>query len=288
MADALDGDQYDREYNPRILVPEASQYFDEWRARGAAARASSEFQPDIAYGTAANERLDFFPAGVSDPPLVVFIHGGYWRALDKADFSWVAPGYVAAGCSVAVLNYGLAPATPLVEIVNQVRRACAWLYGRAGDLQFDRDRIFVTGHSAGGHLTAMLLATDWPAWNRELPSRLIAGALAVSGLFDLEPLLRASFLRADIRLNLEEQRQLSPVNLRPRNEAPLVLAVGALESAAFHGQSAALANRWPAVVQGPPFSIEGRNHFSVCDDFADSDGQLFGTMNALVCGDRLP
>src|SRR5262249_37183495 len=149
------------------------------------ARASLDARLDVSYGPTAAETLDFFPAKGARAPLLLFLHGGYWRALDKEDFSWLAPCYVAADISVPIGNSGLAPATPLEEIVRQIRRACVWIYRNATNLNVDPNRLFCSGHSAGGHLTAMMLATNWPGLSPMLPGRLLCGALAISGLFDL-------------------------------------------------------------------------------------------------------
>ena len=145
-------DPLDRDYNPRVGVPDIADLFARWQQRASDARTQLPYRPDLRYGPAPAEALDFFPARESNGPLLIFVHGGYWRALDKQDFSWIAPAYVAAGFSVAIPNYGLAPATPLSEIVAQVRRACAWLYTHARELRIDATRIVCSGHSAGGHL----------------------------------------------------------------------------------------------------------------------------------------
>lgn len=285
----------EREYNPRIQVPEFASYFARWRdlageARRLAAIASRGNANPLAravnlpYGPTPIERLDLFSAAGPANPLLIFVHGGYWRALDKDDFSWIAPPYVAAGISVAVVNYGLLPATPLQRIVEQVRRACGWLYHNAARLGIDRERMVCSGHSAGGHLTAMMLATDWPGVWSELPPRLLRGAVAVSGLFDLEPLTRAQFLRDDLKLDPVRARALSPAFLPWRNEAPLLRAVGAGESAEFHRQSALPGEHWPQACRSPLLEVPEANHFSVCDQFADPQSRLFRATVELLLG----
>ena len=273
----MNGDQgfIEREYNPRVQVAQFMQIFARWKANALETRETLECRLDIPYGPAAEETLDFFPAAKPPARLMIFIHGGYWRALDKADFSWVANAYVAAGISVAVLNYGLAPKTPIAEIVDQMRRACAWLYHNADSLGIDRARIYCSGHSAGGHLTAMMLATEWPAISPELPKRLIAGALTVSGVFDLQPLAHAEFLAKDLKLDEASARAVSPAFMPLRNEAPLLLALGALESNEFHRQSQLMSGHWPGIVAAGILDVPDCNHLSVCDALAEPGNVLF-------------
>ena len=264
----------EREYNARAAIPEHPQIFARWAERAAAVRAARRGRLDLRYGEAAAETLDLFPAEHPSPPLLVFIHGGYWRSLDKADFSWIAPPYVDHGVAVALLNYGLAPATPVEEIVRQVLRALAWLYRNGARLGFDAKRIVVSGHSAGGHLTAMALAALWPVFAPDLPRDLVKGGLAVSGLYDLEPLVYAPFVNDDLKLDTGRARTLSPIHLPPATAAPLATAVGALESAEFHRQNALIARRWPQVFVRD-VAMPGRNHLTVCDDLADVGSPLF-------------
>jgi arylformamidase len=284
MTMATDGDAsfLDREYNPRTQVPEFASYLGRWKDSAYEARASMEVQLDLRYGPRPAETLDFFPAAGVSRPLLIFVHGGYWRALDKSDFSWIAPPYVAAGISVAVVNYGLAPVTPLLQIVEQVRRACAWLHQNARALDVDSERIVCSGHSAGGHLTAMMIATDWPGLAPDFPKRLLLGAVTVSGLFDLEPLTRAAFLRDDLRLDPILTRALSPTFLPWRNDAPVIRAVGSEESAEFHRQSSLLASAWPQACQQELIDVPGCNHFSVCDALADRGSVLFRAVTGLL------
>ena len=277
-------DPLDRDYNPRIGVPDVAGLFARWQQRATDARAQLPCRPDLRYGPAPAEALDFFPAHESNGPLLIFVHGGYWRALDKHDFSWIAPAYVAAGFSVAIPNYGLAPATPLPEIVAQLRRACAWLYTHAGELRIDATRIVCSGHSAGGHLAAMMLATNWPNRSALLPRRLLSGAVAVSGLFDLAPLAQAPFLRDDLRLDEVLVKQLSPVHQELHNDAPLVRAVGALETSAFHRQSELIAAHWPLACRSALIDLPECNHFTACDALGTPTSPIFAATCNLLGG----
>jgi arylformamidase len=277
-------DPLDRDYNPRIGVPNVASLFARWQQRAADARAQLACRLDLRYGAAPAETLDFFPARDSNRPLFIFVHGGYWRALDKQDFSWIAPAYVAAGFSVAIPNYGLAPATPLPEIVAQVRRACAWMYTNTRELRIDATRIVCSGHSAGGHLAAMMLATNWPSSSALLPRRLLSGAVAVSGLFDLAPLAQAPFLRDDLRLDEALVEQLSPVHQELRNDAPLVRAVGALETSAFHRQSELIAEHWPLACRSALIDLPECNHFTACDALGTPTSPIFAAACNLLDG----
>ena len=275
-------DFLDRQYNPRTQVPDFADYFTRWKASARVSRELLHGRLDLAYGAAPSEKLDFFAADEADTPLLVFIHGGYWRALDKADFSWIAPAYAAAGVSVAVLNYGLAPGTPIPEIVEQVRRASVWLYQNAPSLGVDRRRIACSGHSAGGHLTGMMLGTDWTRVAPQLPAHLFAAAVAISGVFDLGPLTQAEFLRHDLRLDVASARAISPAFLPLRNDVALLRAVGADESAEFHRQSKLLAEHWPSVCTSDLMDVSGCNHLSVCEAFATKGNPLFEATLALL------
>ena len=151
------------------------------------------------YGEAPRE-IDLFPARKGDGSCMMFIHGGYWRSRDKNDFSFLAPAWVDAGVSLAVVNYDLCPQVTVEEIVRQMLRASRWLWLHAEDYGMDQDRLYVGGHSAGGHLTAMLMSALWPTFDRALPKDLWKGGLAISGLYDLQPLLEVDWLNSDLRL----------------------------------------------------------------------------------------
>jgi arylformamidase len=270
-----------RAYNNRELVPEHPQFFARWGEASARARSTMTCQLDLAYGEMPGEKLDLFPARKGDGTCLLFIHGGYWRALDKKDHSFLAPAWVGAGVSLAVVNYDLCPRVTVGEIVQQMLRASRWLWLHAEDYGMDQDRLYVGGHSAGGHLTAMLMSALWPAFDRALPKDLFKGGLAISGLYDLRPLLEVEWLNADLRLDAESALKLSPAFLPPATRAPLMTCVGGDESSEFLRQNELLGSRWRGVLAGD-VAMPGRNHFSVLDGLAEPGSALFAGARRLM------
>ena len=274
-----------REYNNRALVPEHPQFFERWAAASARARATMTCYLDRRYGEAPGETLDLFPARKGDGTCMLFIHGGYWRSLDKADFSFLAPAWVDAGVSLAVVNYDLCPAISVEEIVRQMLRASRWLYLNAEQYGMDEDRLYVSGHSAGGHLVAMLMAALWPVFDARLPKDLYKGGLAVSGIYDLRPLVHVDWLNADLKLDEAAALKVSPAFLPPATRAPVMTCVGGGESSEFRRQNALLAERWKSAFAGD-LPMPGANHFSVVDGLAHQASPLFAGARRLMKLDR--
>lgn len=216
-----------------------------------------------------------------DAPLLVFIHGGYWRSLDKSDFSWIAAPFLQNGVAVALPNYGLAPHTPIEDMVRQQLKALAWLYQNAGQLRFNAERIIVAGHSAGGHLTAMLMAAQWPRYDSTLPSTLVKAGLAISGLFDLQPLAQAPFVNVDLKLDSTRAQGLSPITMPCASNAPLITAVGALESNEFKRQSLEFGAHWSKNLVRH-IEVPHANHLTVCDELAKPSSPLFEAALELI------
>ncbi|MGH6611644.1 MAG: alpha/beta hydrolase [Burkholderiaceae bacterium] len=271
----------EREYNPRLTVRDFPQIYESWAERGAAASRLRACEADLEYGSSPAERLDFFHAHGADAPLFVFIHGGYWRSRDKSEFAWIAPPFLQNGVAVAVTNYGLAPATPIEDIVRQQIKAVGWLYLNAESLRFNRNRIVVAGHSAGGHLTAMMMAALWPQVDSRLPADVVKAGLAISGLFDLQPLVQAPFLKDDLQLDTQRARMLSPINMPPASKAPLITAVGALESSEFKRQSVDFGKHWSGN-HLRHLEVAGANHLTVCDELANPASPLFDAALELI------
>lgn len=276
---------YSREYNNRALVPEHPQYFARWAEGSARARNTMICYLDRRYGDAPGETLDIFPARKGDGTCMLFIHGGYWRSLDKSDFSFLAPAWVDAGVSLAIVNYDLCPKVSMLEIVRQMLRASRWLYLHAEDYGMDQDRLYVGGHSAGGHLTAMMMCALWPVLDPQLPKDLFKGGLAVSGLYDLRPLLQVDWLQPDLRLDEVTALRASPALMPPATRAPVVTCVGGRESSEFKRQNALLAERWRAAFAGD-VRVPEANHFSVVDALADQSSALFAGTRRLMKLDR--
>lgn len=265
----------ERQYNVRAGIPEHPQIFARWKEASERARNELACALDVAYGSGPNETLDIFHARGTTRALLTFIHGGFWRALDKSDFSFVARPFVERGVAVAVVNYALAPAVTVETIVRQMLAAHAWLHRSGGRYGAPGDAIYVSGHSAGGQLTAMMLAAVWSAYARGLPDDLIKGGLAVSGVYDLEPLLQVSF-NSDLRLDAESARKLSPVNYHPLRAVPLFTAVGGDESDEFKRQNGLIAARWPHCFRRD-IPVPGCHHLGVVE-------QLGEPRSALVAG----
>ena len=272
-------------YNNRELVPEHPQYLARWAEASARARGTMTCYLDRPYGEQPGETVDIFPARKGDGSCMMFIHGGYWRALDKKDFSFLAPAWVDAGVSLAAVNYDLCPRVTMEEIVRQMLRASRWLWLHAEEYGMDQDRLYVAGHSAGGHLTAMLMCALWPVFDRALPKDLWKGGLAISGVYDLRPLLEVDWLNGDLRLDAQSALRLSPAFMPPATRAPVMTCVGGEESSEFLRQNALLGGRWRAPFAGD-IEMPGKHHFSVIDGLADQKSALFAGARRLMKLDR--
>lgn len=274
---------YSQQYNARAMIPDHPRIFTRWLKDSTHVRRTHAALFDLPYGEASGERLDFFPTNRSDAPLLVFIHGGWWRSLDKSDFSFIAPAYTAAGFNVALTNYTLAPEASVAEIVMQQLRALAWLYRNAEKYDFDASRIVVAGHSAGAHLTAMMMAAVWPVFADDLPADLVKAGVLLSGLYDLAPVLHADFVNVDLKLSENDIAPLSPARMPQAHAAPFLTAAGGLESEEFQRQTALIADAWKANHAGN-IALPNVNHLTICDTFADPGHPLFEATVNLIAG----
>lgn len=272
---------FDVQYNARASVDDFDQYPRQYRALSDAAHASLPCFKDVAYGPGAGERLDIFPASRPDAPVLLFIHGGYWRALSKADSAFMAPALTAAGACVVVLDYDLAPTVTLDHIVDQARRALAWLYLHIGEFGGDPQRLYASGSSAGGHLVGMLLAGGWqPEYG--VPATVLRGALPISGLFDLRPLL---LTHINGWMNLDEAAAIrnSPAFQLPAEGGELVVSYGALETEEFARQSEEYLAAWAGqALPGRLVAAPGRNHFDVVLELGQAGTPLYEAILELM------
>jgi arylformamidase len=266
---------YDAQYNNRARVKDHAQFFSRWAEASALARSQMNGRLDIAYGDDPAQRLDVFPAAAAQAPVLVFIHGGYWRSLDKSDHSFVAPVFVQAGATVVVPNYGLCPAVSIETIALQCTQALAWVWRNAAEHGGDPSRVYVIGHSAGGHLAAMLLSCRWKTVGEDLPPRLAAGAMSLSGLYDLEPLRHAPFLQADLKLTPAAVRRLSPAFF-PRPRGPLYALAGGDESEEFIRQNRLIRDQWGPSTVPVCETVVRHHHFDILSDLVDPAGRAHG------------
>jgi len=274
----LDPDWLDHQYNSRARVPEHPQIFGRWAQASALARDGLSRRIDVAYGEGPNETLDIFPTTAANAPVLVFIHGGWWRAFDKRDLSFVAPAFVHAGAMVVVPNYALCPMVRIEDIALQMVRALAWTWRHAALYGGDPRRIVVAGHSAGGHLAAMLLSCDWKKVAADLPADLVAQALSISGVFDLEPLRQTPFLQGDLQLTPASVQHLSPAYF-PAPAGTLTAVAGGDESEEFLRQNQLIRARWGARAVPVCEALPGVNHLTVMHDLVDPGTRLY----ALAC-----
>jgi len=271
------------QYNNRARVPGHAEILARWARDSQVIRDTRPCRLDLAYGDTPAERLDVFGPSDAIPgpkarrhpgaPMLVFIHGGWWRSLDKADHSFVAPALADAGAVVVVPNYALCPAVGIEDIALQMVRSLAWCWRHARELGADPSRITVAGHSAGGHLAAMMLCTLWKRVGDDLPDDLVKAALSISGVFDLEPLRRTPFLQPDLRLTPGSVRRLSPAGF-PAPAGTLRAVAGALESEEFLRHNWLIRRRWGALTVPVCDTIADADHFTVVDGLARSGSQL--------------
>jgi arylformamidase len=265
----------DAQYNNRARVPDAMAHLSRWAEASALARERGAKKTlDVRYGEGPNETLDIFPAASPNAPVLLFIHGGYWRALDKSDFSFIAPSFVADGAMVVVPNYALCPAVSVEDIALLMVRAVAWTWHHAAAHGGNPERIAVVGHSAGAHLAAMLLSCRWKQVDEALPWHPLAGALAVSGLYDLEPIRRADFLQGDLQLTTTQVNRLSPAFFPRPKGGKLYAAVGADESDEFIRHNQLIRDQWGPTAVPVCETVPGANHFSVLESLVDPKGRL--------------
>ncbi|GLY17165.1 esterase [Kineosporia sp. NBRC 101677] len=225
-------------------------YLDAYAERSRRARTCLEHQPDLAYGPAPAERLDFFPGPDPDCPLVVYVHGGNWQALSRQESAFAAPDAHRAGIAFAAIGYGLAPDNSLPSMVASVRGGLTWLHDNATTLGFDADRIHVAGSSAGAHLVAAAVLS------RTTP---VAGCVLLSGMYDLEP-VRHSYVNDALRLDATNARALSPIHHLHADCPPVIMARGENETDEYARQHREMAHRLKPAVD---LVVPGRNHFDL-------------------------
>lgn len=280
----------DREYNNRARVPEHADILSGWAQRSRSAREQGPALLNLQYGHGPGEQLDLFPAlspaAAGAAPVLFFIHGGYWRSLDKSDHSFLAPLFQRLGVCVVVPNYALCPAVTVPDITLQMVQALAWTHRHIGVHGGDPTRITVAGHSAGGHLAAMMLACRWPVVGDDLPPGLVRNALAISGVFDLEPVRCAPFVQPSLKLTPMQVRKASPARLPSpglhEGRGALYAVAGGDESAEFRRQNRLIREAWGEHTVPVCEDLPGLNHFNVLERLVDPGHRLHALARQLL------
>ena len=269
-----DPEWLESQYNNRARVPDHAQILARWAQASALVRERSAVHLDVAFGDGPGELLDVFPTAAPEAPVLVFIHGGYWRSLDKSDHSFVAPSFTADGAMVVVVNYALCPAVTIEHIVMQLVRALEWVWRHAAAYGGDPSRIALVGHSAGGHLATMLMSCRWKDVAGDLPVQPLAGALSISGLYDIEPLRHAHSIQADLQLTPASVGRLSPAFFPRPKSGKLYAAVGSEESDEFLRQNRLIRDVWGPTAVPVCETVPDSNHFTVLNSLVDPAGRL--------------
>ncbi len=266
-------EELDYNYNQRKLVPNWQEYFDYYTSESERVRAKLEGRLDISYGPSEDQILDVFPAAEAGSPLVVYIHGGAWTRSHKDANAYPAESFVAAGAAFVSVHFGLVPKVTLDEQVAHNRAAVEWAWRNCRDFGCDPDRLYVAGHSSGGHNVGMMITTDWRR-DHGLPGDMIKGALACSGMYDLEA-PRRSARNEYLQLDDEAVERLSPIRHLPDRGCPLIIGYGGGEHEEFRRQSQEFAAAWRARgFECQELDLPGLNHFDVGQQFNNPDGPI--------------
>ena len=264
----------DRQYNNRLQTPGYGVHLENYEVESRKTEKEYSSKKDIAYGTHSRELLDIYPSDKPNSKTLVFIHGGYWRALDKSSFQFVAGAFHSYSVTTVLITYPLAPTATMDQIVASCHRALDWVYDNIGKYNGDPDQVYVAGHSAGGHLAAMLLVSG--SHNKK-----IKGICTLSALFNLIP-IKLSELNYTLKMDESTALKNSPVRFLPEYKVPLLLAVGTEETDEFKAQSQELYDYWKNSVPIQLMEIEGANHYSIIENFADKKAQLHILIRAMM------
>jgi arylformamidase len=263
----------DAEYDNRAKVSDFSKFLGECSALSETARSELSGEYNLGYDPSSNQTLDIiFPTKDTDgpSPLQVFIHGGYWKALTKDSFTFVARAFSSYGIATAIVDYNLIPDVAMDEIVRQCRQSVAWLYNHAGDYNIDPEKIYISGHSAGGHLVATTLCANWQEYG--VPEDVVKAGTGISGLYDLEPISKC-FLQDDLNLDVDTVKQNSPCLAPAPKQSKLALVVGDQEGDEYFRQSMLQHEAWPEC-SDTPVAMTPYNHFTIVASLADPTTEL--------------
>ncbi|MES2538626.1 MAG: alpha/beta hydrolase [Pseudomonadota bacterium] len=272
---------YELQFRNRPAVPDHPRILARWASESEKARRELRCFLDVPYGAHPMQKLDIYAARGECRAVLMFIHGGYWRGMDKNEHGFVASALADQGVTVVTPNYALCPEVSIAEIVRQIQGASAWLYRHGDGFGVPPDRLYVAGHSAGGHLAAMMMATSWPQVGPDLPAKLFQGGLAISGLYDLREMINVASINCDLKLDIESATAVSPIFMQAATDAPLYLAVGSDELPPFQRQHADFGRHWENVL-AESARCDGENHYSILLQLIDKKSELRGLMQRMM------
>jgi arylformamidase len=271
------------QYNLRLLRPDyETAVVPGWIARSEKSRATLDCKVGVTYGASAKQKLDIFRASGSGRPTLIYFHGGYWQRGDKSVYSFLADAFIAEGVNVVLPGYDLCPTISMTGISGQARQAVSWVWRHAGELGFARDQITVMGHSAGGHITSMMMGTHWTSYASDLPADVIKAGIPVSPLNLLEPLRHCTIGDA-LHMDAAEAERESPMNNPPTTNAPQLVVCGGAETEEFHRQSDMYVEAFATAERKiERYSVPGCDHFDELNALADPAHDFFKKSLALI------
>lgn len=280
-----DPDWFDAQYNLRAARPDYEEaIIPGWLEGSQNARDTLECRLDIRYGEGEKQKLDVFRCGDANAPTLIWIHGGYWQRGDKSVYSFLATPFVQKGVNVVLVGYDLCPAVSMTRLTEELREAMAFIWHEAATLGINRDRTTVMGHSAGGHLTEMMMATDWPARDAALPADMIKAGIPVSPLSYLEPVRLTLALNENLRMDVPEADALSPMtNHPPMTDAPQLVVVGGAETDEFHRQTQMYVDKYASAARAVDmYVVPSVDHFDELNVLADPTSPFFAKTCAIL------
>lgn len=278
-------EDFEAQYNLRLGRPDYEEtVIPDWTVRSDKAKSETDCTLDIRYAEGEKQKLDVYSCGDAGASTLVYFHGGYWQRGDKSIYGFLAQPFVESGVNVVVVGYDLCPAVTITRISEEAREALAYIWRNAAELGINRDRITVMGHSAGGHITEMMMGTDWPQVGDDLPEDLVKTGVPISPLSLLEPVRRTKGLNSGIRMDEVEAEAQSPMlNHPPRTNAPQMVVVGGAETDEFHRQAQMYLDAFATADRKMElYVVPDVDHFDELNVLSDPESPFFQKVSALL------